>query len=997
MLQVWYSGYHQVRCLHDIVVLRRRTLSYSSRLLRNSTKSDWKQNLKYGSRQKRDGGSYEPWTGKSKQRLKAKKGVPYWQRQSGNETITIDRKVAEGIKNRIIARRERIQQVSKLSPLYDLFFRDGNHSYGEPSQAGQKAGVEVGDLIARTSPVGDDVGVVTRIIAAGMGRAAVVLTLKRELKLMPVSNLDFVIKRFVSQEHAKDSTISLTIPANETMLLEMGIKDTSVPPPSDPQLVNMILSPPEIGRHVCQPLRAFHIESLAMRARLLPIMDEVYEKLSSNEEHKSVSLFEIGDYILSQHASTIKIDSLNVFYYALDTILATDTSRWVRSSDMRYVKLQYRAVSSKAVEDLEKGIVFLRAQDRTVVDGFREKSRQLIEYYRSVVATGQTGYHNVKPLTDTVSGLEVAFFHPTIKFTADELTIVAALKHHIFLVLQRSEDNSIASLVFRFLRDVDMWNNETITNSMVFQYLYEIGVFAPWENLQIMNPIDGQIVGISSELRYPASSHHASESGDVRKPGFSTDAMTGLRKDFGDAPVYCVDGEGAEEIDDGFSIEHVVGSDECWVHVHIANPTSVLPVDSILAEQARRNAETLYMVTYSRPMMPEQVTAATGLVKNDAGYCRALTFSARINASTGEILESAVSPSVVRNIVPITYEQLDASMDWKLSFENAALPKQYRPPKPKVSREPVLLSERDKSNLSMAYKLHLLLRQKRGENGSLTTFPLFKSKISAVPVIDQTECDGTRPVYYMREYYPQIDMEFSLLASTYLVSEFMILASRISAMYCAANGIPVPYRVQRNINLTQAELPGRREMPTLQMFRRQSVYCNSKIWTTEYSTTPSPHYDVGAMEGYLRVTSPLRRYLDMVAHWQIEAFLRNEPLPFNKSDVERLAHEYSVAVQNIKGLSRYVSQSWVLRYVHDLASRGELRLTCMTLDDVEYPASVRALCIDFSMFVRVQFSPLNKVKPGTYVVCTGIVSIDMINHAIVLKAPNVSTENCFVD
>ena len=58
-------------------------------------------------------------------------------------------------------------------------------------------------------------------------------------------------------------------------------------------------------------------------------------------------------------------------------------------------------------------------------------------------------------------------------------------------------------------------------------------------------------------------------------------------------------------------------------------------------------------------------------------------------------------------------------------------------------------------------------------------------------------------------------------------------------------------------------------------------------------TSPLPHRVIG-VSGYVRVTSPLRRFSDMIAHWQIEAAIRHEAKTGKKYNAAELSSQRGI-------------------------------------------------------------------------------------------------------
>ncbi len=140
------------------------------------------------------------------------------------------------------------------------------------------------------------------------------------------------------------------------------------------------------------------------------------------------------------------------------------------------------------------------------------------------------------------------------------------------------------------------------------------------------------------------------------------------------------------------------------------------------------------------------------------------------------------------------------------------------------------------------------------------------------------------------------------LRSREMVTDLMLMAGEAVAQMAIAAGLPMPYTVQdagepMDPPQTMSEMfAGRRRMRPSQ----QSVH-------------PSPHAGLG-LAAYVRVTSPLRRYLDLVAHQQVRALLAGQPLLDEPALLERLGAAEAVngVVRRVEQLAR---QHWTLVYL----------------------------------------------------------------------------------
>jgi exoribonuclease-2 len=83
---------------------------------------------------------------------------------------------------------------------------------------------------------------------------------------------------------------------------------------------------------------------------------------------------------------------------------------------------------------------------------------------------------------------------------------------------------------------------------------------------------------------------------------------------------------------------------------------------------------------------------------------------------------------------------------------------------------------------------------------------------------------------------------------------------------------------------------------------------------SELSITPARHASLG-LETYTQVTSPIRRYSDLLTHFQIKAHLRGEALPFSVEEMKELAMSISSTVQEATLVERQTNKYWGLEFL----------------------------------------------------------------------------------
>jgi exoribonuclease-2 len=83
---------------------------------------------------------------------------------------------------------------------------------------------------------------------------------------------------------------------------------------------------------------------------------------------------------------------------------------------------------------------------------------------------------------------------------------------------------------------------------------------------------------------------------------------------------------------------------------------------------------------------------------------------------------------------------------------------------------------------------------------------------------------------------------------------------------------------------------------------------------SEMSITPLRHAGLG-LETYTQVTSPIRRYTDLLNHFQIKAHLRGEPLPFSAQDLQATMQSVTEAAKAATMVERDTNRYWGLEYL----------------------------------------------------------------------------------
>ena len=330
--------------------------------------------------------------------------------------------------------------------------------------------------------------------------------------------------------------------------------------------------------------------------------------------------------------------------------------------------------------------------------------------------------------------------------------------------------------------------------------------------------------------------------------------------------VYTVDDASTQEIDDGLSLE-VLGDGRHRVWVHIADPTRwLLPGDELDLE-ARRRCTTVYLPTGMISMFPEEL--ATGAMSLTQGQvCCALSFAIDLT-STGDIAAYTIHPSLIKPTYRLTYDDVDEILQLG------------------ITAEPEL------QGLAQWAKVRSQWRLTPGAiNISMPE--------ASIKVIDhQSDHQEQDIIIEVLEDSPARQM----------VAEMMILAGEVAARYGQVHDLAIPFRSQ-----PQPELPSEQELIQLPTGWVRDSAIRRCMPRSEVGLTPGRHATLG-LDSYSQVTSPIRRYLDLLVHFQLKAHLRGDPLPFSPMEVTELAQGVSSAAYEATLVERQTKRYWALEYL----------------------------------------------------------------------------------
>ncbi len=282
-----------------------------------------------------------------------------------------------------------------------------------------------------------------------------------------------------------------------------------------------------------------------------------------------------------------------------------------------------------------------------------------------------------------------------------------------------------------------------------------------------------------------------------------------------------------------------IDGDRVWIH--IADVASFVDIDSELDMFARKRISNLYLPDQIFHMLPPSLSEACSLGANN--FSNAISIGFLLNEF--EVNDIQIYLSQI-NVTKMSYEEADKEIH--LNSTLAAL-----------------------NEIAKVHKAY------RDANGAIQlNLPNTDIKLKDNKVL----------------IFPQKDSE-----SRNLVSEMMILAGRVIAEFSVENSISMPYLSQEPGNFSDDVIKNINNLSPSKAFEAARGFNRSKL-----SVKHSLHSGLG-LQAYLRVTSPMRRYLDLLVQQQLVRFITKNDL-LNETDIKERIKEVNSSISKINKATR---------------------------------------------------------------------------------------------
>ena len=333
--------------------------------------------------------------------------------------------------------------------------------------------------------------------------------------------------------------------------------------------------------------------------------------------------------------------------------------------------------------------------------------------------------------------------------------------------------------------------------------------------------------------------------------------------------VFTIDGALTRDYDDALSLQQLA-QDRFEVGVHIADAAEFVQPGDALDQEARERTTSIYLPDNRIPMLPASLSE--GVCSLCAGKDRlALSFLVQVDPE-GNVLESRICPSIIRVRRQMTYQEVNDRVE-----QDAALQQLHR--------------------------LSLLLRQTRLANGAIILpLPEISVYVNSLGMIHVS--------HYKKETPSQI-----------IVSEWMIAANALAASYLAERDIPAIFRSQAECK--QETNPVQSEHELFRIYRQRRLFARAEL-----DTKPGMHCSL-AMPHYTSISSPIRRYVDLVVQRQLKFALQNDAPLYSEEELRQIITRLGPIQSKIYYIQRKWVRYWILKY---LEQEGIHALNALVLD-----------------------------------------------------------------
>jgi exoribonuclease-2 len=321
--------------------------------------------------------------------------------------------------------------------------------------------------------------------------------------------------------------------------------------------------------------------------------------------------------------------------------------------------------------------------------------------------------------------------------------------------------------------------------------------------------------------------------------------------------IFSIDDENTEDIDDALSVREIPEGTE--VGIHISNVAAVVPKWSLSDDEAARRGETIYLPEKRIHMFPPRlIKQRLSLVEGTerASLSLLVTFD-----EGGNIRGHSFTNSIVNVRKNMSYTE---GSDFFLTGPGG----------------------------SRLREIALMLRNRRLEAGALVVqLPQLKIRVNG---------DGGI----------RVEKNYMNTIAHVVVAEMMILMNRMAGRFLKENRLPGIYRSQPEPVPDDAKsLDQNDPLYAVRIIRY--------LRAPHVGLSPEPHQSLG-LDVYTQVTSPIRRYPDLIMQRQIVSELVNGEPAYSEEELENLYPRIEVGIRDKRTIEKQRERYWLYKHLRSL-------------------------------------------------------------------------------
>ena len=347
-------------------------------------------------------------------------------------------------------------------------------------------------------------------------------------------------------------------------------------------------------------------------------------------------------------------------------------------------------------------------------------------------------------------------------------------------------------------------------------------------------------------------------------------------------PFVSIDPPSTADMDDAFTIHKDTDGSFCLT-LAFASPAQFWPFGSPLDKAVLRRASSLYLPEGDHHMMPRET--AVQLFSLLAGKRRPATLIDFVCEADGSLRSAAPRTACIQTAANLSLPGVQAVLDGPQAD-------------PEIEKGLVDAARPFASMLREALELAELLQQRRIHAGAVIT-----DKPEAEITLHEDEEGGELVSVCHAPHTP---------SAQNLVGELMILANSVVAAWAQQRNIPLFYRTQDVV------LP--REFAGVWTEPQDISRIVRHLPPSSIETTPRPHAGLG-IAVYASLTSPIRRYTDLVNTGQILSYLFEGKPRFDKPTLDAMLPLVSAHADATAQIQRYRPRYWKLLFYKQMGDK----------------------------------------------------------------------------